>query len=368
VDTDSFDALSPLPQQPGTLLLHLLNRCNLHCRHCYLDASPQKDVVLPAEIVEGALAQLSGLGIDTAFFSGGEPFLYKDLPRVLAAASSQQNLAVVVCTNGTLIGSEEADLLRDHVVRVQVSGDGPEAFHDRFRGRTGAFRDMARGIALLTERGVPVKLVSTISRANYRWLPWIAQWASDQGIDQLSIQPLMLVGRGAELSDEALDTAQLCDLFLRLSDLGQVYRERGLRFSLTYRTRRFLLAHPCAAFLCDGERCHRHVDREIKKLVVREDGTVLPEIPTLSYRYALGNLRDAPLADLVRRYFDDGYERFKTLCRRTYQDTVPKWSAPLVPWEDLVSAYSRSPLESAVPSTDALSNVAVRVEVPAERT
>lgn len=73
------------------------------------------------------------------------------------------------------------DLLCDRVARVQVSCDGPESFHDRFRGRKGAFRDMARGVEHLSRRGVPLKVVMTISRTNYRWLSWFAAWASDRG-------------------------------------------------------------------------------------------------------------------------------------------------------------------------------------------
>lgn len=338
-----FAVLPPLPTKPGTMLVHLLNRCNLNCRHCYLDASPQRATVLPSKLVELAIADARQLGVETTFLSGGEPLLYKDLHRLLTAVANTGDMAVVICTNATLVTTEEADFLRDHVVRAQVSCDGTETFHDSFRRHQGAFRDMERGISFLTTRGVPIKVVATISDANVDSLSWLARWAHDHGVQELSLQPLMLVGRGARLQNHSLNSKQLCELFLKLSDLGHAYRNRGLKFSLSYHTRKFLLAHPCAAFLCDANRCHRHVEREIKKLILREDGTVLPEVPTLSYRFAIGNLHNCRLAGLVESYFENGYQAFQRLCRTTYQDIMPTWDAPLVPWEELVSEYSRRP-------------------------
>ena len=87
--------------------------------------------------------------------------------------------------------------------------------------------------------------------------------------------------------------------------------------------------------------CHRGVSKEIKKLVVREDGTVLPEVPNLNHEFALGNIRDGPLSILVRRYFDDGYSRFDSLCRTAYGEILPSWDCVIVPWEQILAERSR---------------------------
>jgi MoaA/NifB/PqqE/SkfB family radical SAM enzyme len=279
------------------------------------------------------------LGIGTIYLSGGEPFLYPRLPEVLTAAA-RQKAALVVCSNGTLIGPAEADWLKDSGASIQVSLDGPEAYHNHFRGSPEAYGQTCRGIEHLVAAAVPVSVAATISQDNIRWLPALAQWAAARGVGRISIQPLLQLGRGEHIQDKKLTQEQLGDLFLQLSDLGYAYRPRGLRFGLSYRTRSFLLAHPCAAYVCDGTKCHRKVDKEIKKLVIREDGTVLPEIPTLHPRFALGNLSQGSLAELVARYFADGYESFKDFCRGVYQEVMPGWTSPLVPWDEIVSERS----------------------------
>lgn len=333
---------SPLPHQPGVLLLHLLNRCNLLCQHCYLDAAPWRNTYLPLELAIRSLGEVEPLGIARIYLTGGEPFLYPGLPEVLAFVSGQQSFELYVSTNGTLIGTTEAALLKDTEAKVQVSIDGPEAYHDRVRGFKGAFRRASCGIRQLVAAGVPVAVVTTICQDNMASLPWLAAWVAGMGVERISVQPLLQLGRGSEIHDKKLSEEQLCDLFLQLSDLGHTYRSRGLRFSLAYRTRHFLLAHPCAAYVCNGTGCHRKVAKEIKKLVIREDGTVLPEIPTLNYRFALGNLHEGTLTELVARYFADGYAQFDRLCRTVYKEVMPTWTSPIVPWDEIVSERSWS--------------------------
>lgn len=333
---------SPLPHQPGVLLVHLLNRCNLLCQHCYLDAAPWHNTYLPLELVIRSLDEVESLGINKIYLTGGEPFLYPRLPEVLAFVYGQRSLELYVSTNGTLISTAEAVLLKDTGAKAQVSIDGPEAYHDLVRGFKGSFRRASCGIQELVAARVPVAVVTTICQDNMALLPWLAEWAAGMGVGRLSVQPLLQLGRGSEIHCKKLVEEQLYDLFLQLSDLGYTYRSRGLRFSLAYRTRRFLLAHPCAAYVCNGTGCHRKVTKEIKKLVIREDGTVLPEIPTLDYRFALGNLHQSTLTELVARYFDNGYAQFDRLCRTVYKEVMPTWTSPIIPWNEIVSERSHT--------------------------
>ena len=343
--------LTPLQSQPGILLIHLTNRCNLNCRHCYLEAGPTCHTELPLELALGALSETERLGLSTVYLSGGEPFLYRELPQVLAFAARQPNLALRISTNGTLIDAEQVALAKENNASVQISIDGPEPYHDEFRRSEGAFRRSSRAIQLLVQAGVPVTIVVTICQDNLSYLRGLAEWAAGMGVQRFSVQPLLKYGRGAEIEHKRLTADQLCKLFLELSDLGVAYRGRGLEFALSYHTKQLFLAHPCAAYVCNGAGCHRKVRKEIKRLVVRENGTVLPEIATLNPRFALGNLREGPLSELVDRYFHDGYAEFDRLCRRVYRDIMANWPSPLVPWDEIVADQSWARNELVKPGT-----------------
>jgi len=331
----------------GTLMLHLLGRCNLECRHCYMEGSPSRREELPVDLVLAAVAECKTLGVGTLYLTGGEPLLYRGLDDVLKTAAQVSGLEIALCTNGTSITARRAAFFADIGLRANISIDGDQEFHDHFRKQPGSFRASERGIRLMADAGVPVTVITTISQANLGLLPSIVEWSAQSGAVKLMVQPLLKLGRGARIADQRLSVDELNRVLLQLSDLANLLKAKAdetgatpLDCKLIGASPRFLKAHPCGAYVCNGGGCHRRIAREIKKLVVREDGTVLPEVPNLDHRYALGKIQGGPLSTLVTRYFENGYERFDLLCRTAYAEILPTWTAPIVPWEQIIAERS----------------------------
>jgi Fe-coproporphyrin III synthase len=348
-------AVEDVGRRQGTLMVHLLGRCNLQCQHCYMHGSPTRRERLPLHALIDAIEESEALGVGTLYLTGGEPLMYPRLAEVLAAADAIPGLEITVCTNGTLLNERHAELLRASHAKANISIDGDEEFHDRFRAVKGALRRSERGIGMLVDAGTNVTIVSTISRGNLHMLEALADWSATAGATRFRVQPLLHLGRAVELSDQHLTSAELNNLILRLTDLRSRY-DGKLDCGLIGVTRRYLNAHPCAAYVCNGQGCHRRMEKEIKKLVIREDGAILPEVTNLSHAFALGHLGDAPLTQLVARYFEAGYEHFDQLCRTTYADILPTWEAAVVPWDQIIADRSytwRAPdrPSTTVPST-----------------
>jgi Fe-coproporphyrin III synthase len=306
-----------------------------------MEGAPAKKEQLPLDLVLRAIGECAQLGIATLYVTGGEPLLYPGLEKALRLASGIPKLEVTVCTNAMLLQERHASLLRDVGAKVNVSVDGDEEFHDQFRNQRGSFRLMERGLRRVVEAGIPVTIVSTISRANLHLLPWLVRWAASAGAAQFRAQPLLNLGRGTEISDQRLSNHEMNRLLLQLTDLANVYRARGLKCNLVGASRSFLLKHPCGAYVCNGAGCHRRVAQEIKKLVIREDGTVLPEVTNLSHEFAIGRIEDGLLSEMVNQYFQDGYQRFDRLCRSTYAEVLPQWDSEFIPWDEIVAERSR---------------------------
>jgi Fe-coproporphyrin III synthase len=325
----------------GLLMLHLLGRCNLECRHCYMEGSPVRKEYLPLEQVLGAIGECKQLGIGTLCVTGGEPLLYRDIELVLRVARRDAQLQITLCTNGMLITPRLSALLRELSVRLNISVDGDEAFHDQFRNLKGAFRATEKGVRTAVEARIPITIVTTVSQDNLSLLPHTVGWAAKCGATQLLVQPLLKLGRGTNIAEQCLTFTQMNRLILQLSDLANQYRDTGLSCQVIGASRKFLLAHPCGAYVCNGMGCHRGVAKEIKKLVIREDGTVLPEVPNLSHRFALGRIEDGPLTAMVNRYFENGYGEFDRLCRTAYAEVLPEWDCVIVPWEQIIAERSQ---------------------------
>jgi MoaA/NifB/PqqE/SkfB family radical SAM enzyme len=306
-----------------------------------MEGSPSRQEKLPVSIVLDAISQCAELGVTDLYVTGGEVILYRGLEEVLRAAAAHEGLRVTVCTNGMLVNARHAALFSDLRVKVNVSIDGDESFHDYFRGQRGALHAAERGIRLMVDAQVPVSVVMTISRGNLDCLSGTVEWAANVGARGVFILPLLKLGRGRDLADQCLTDTQMNLMLVQLSDLANRYRSRGVTCSLNgVATRRFLMTHPCGAYVCNGAGCHRRVAREIKKLVVREDGTVLPELTNLSHDFALGSVYEAPLLTLVERFMDTDYARFDELCRTTYAEVLPNWDSTIVPWDAIVADRS----------------------------
>jgi Fe-coproporphyrin III synthase len=341
----------------GTLMVHLLGRCNLVCQHCYMEGGPERRERIPVEYVLEAIEACPALGIGTLYLTGGEPLLYPDLKQVVSEAVAVPGLSVTVSTNATMLTPRRVNFFAAQKVRLNVSIDGEPDFHDAFRRHQGAFAKTEAAVRAAVAAGIKVTIVTTISRANLTSLPRLVERAIHWGVATFRVQPLLRLGRGAILDNQRLTASEMDQLILQLSDLSNQHRA-VLRCSIIGLSRRFLLAHPCAAYVCNGAGCHRRVAKEIKKIVIREDGTILPEATNLNRRFAIGKLGEAPILELIRKYFEVGYERFDQLCRTAYQEVLPTWSGAIVPWDQIIAERSHERLpnvnsdRNASPSAD----------------
>jgi uncharacterized Fe-S cluster-containing radical SAM superfamily protein len=147
---DHLDAL--WFQVAGTL-------CNLECAHCFISCSPTNRTfgLLDLETFRAALAEGLALGVREVYFTGGEPFLHRDLVTMLA-----ESVAVVpttVLTNGMLLRDDTIQRLaraRDasrYSLELRISIDGPDApTNDAIRGE-GSFARAIDGVRRLAAAG-----------------------------------------------------------------------------------------------------------------------------------------------------------------------------------------------------------------------
>jgi radical SAM protein with 4Fe4S-binding SPASM domain len=142
------------------LELHLLHKCNLNCRHCYL--GPLQPVEMPVDHAIDVTRQFSDTGGLRLLISGGEPLLYKDLKTYLEQTRALK-IRRVLFTNGTLINSGNIEWL--DVDEIQFSLDGWKKGHEHLRGR-GTFEPTLQGIHLAAAAGIPVSISTMIHQYN----------------------------------------------------------------------------------------------------------------------------------------------------------------------------------------------------------
>ncbi len=165
----------------GTLWVQVTGTwCNLACTHCLNSSGPLNPWLktLDTELVIRYIKEGADLGIKNIYYTGGEPFLHKDM--LLLIAHALEVAPTTVLTNGTLITDEVADQLAALAetspysleIRISIDDVDPEK-NDRIRGK-GAFTKAVRALQLLHSRGLlPIVTATEILRDELpeeRWM------------------------------------------------------------------------------------------------------------------------------------------------------------------------------------------------------
>jgi len=203
---------------------NVTRRCNLKCVHCYAHADGRAgDYELTTKEGRELINDLSGYGVPVLLFSGGEPLARPDLPE-LAAYAVEKGMRSVISTNGTLITSEKARILKEiGLSYVGISLDGMKEVNDRFRGVRGAFEAALDGIRNSQAAGIKVGLRFTINKYNVGEIPSIFDLLEEMDIPRVCFYHLVYAGRGSELVKQDLtheETRKAVDLIIdRTNDL-----------------------------------------------------------------------------------------------------------------------------------------------------
>jgi len=134
--------------------------CNLQCTHCFISCSPTNHAheMMSLHDVRRHLDEAEALGVKEYYFTGGEPFLHREILEMLEAALARGPVSVL--TNGVLIRPETAERLRalsdasPYSLDLRISIDGADAAaNDAIRGQ-GTFERILAGIRNLAAAGL----------------------------------------------------------------------------------------------------------------------------------------------------------------------------------------------------------------------
>ena len=148
-----MDPDSPSPKI--SLLLELTSRCNARCSYCYNPArrTDELDTSKVLALIDKAVHEIAPYHMS---FSGGEPLLRPDLPKLVRHAK-EKALKVTVVTNGLLLNkARTTELLESGVDLFQVTLLAADrALHDRLEGGP-FFERVVSSIAELVNAGAQV--------------------------------------------------------------------------------------------------------------------------------------------------------------------------------------------------------------------
>ena len=181
---------------PSEVSIEVTHRCPLECQHCYNNL-PMSDVEarrreLSLEEYTHLFDELVEAGCLWILFTGGEIFARKDFLDIYTQAK-KKGFLITLFTNGTMITPKIADHLAEYrpfAIEITLYGATRETYEALTR-IPGSFDRCMRGIQLLLERGLPLKLKTVPTTINYHEVYEMKRFAEEDLGVEFKFDPLV---------------------------------------------------------------------------------------------------------------------------------------------------------------------------------
>jgi radical SAM protein with 4Fe4S-binding SPASM domain len=206
------------------LFLEMTARCNLRCKHCYMEAGLARPNEVAAHDMIHLVDEFANLGGTFVTLSGGEPLMYRNWP-IIAQYAADRGLRLSMMTNGTYLDEAVLATIRRLDIGVGLGLDGIRAeTHDANRGK-GSFAETVAALDLLVANGYQhnVTICFSALRFNVYDLPGIVEAMIARGLPRLYVSLMEDRGRAATFR-ERLELTEDQKVWL-LRYLYQVSRE-----------------------------------------------------------------------------------------------------------------------------------------------
>lgn len=223
-----------------TLVMHLVNECNLRCTYCYADGgeygAPKK--VMTKEVASEAVDFLIEKSYDepsvTIVLFGGEPFLNWGVLRHIVEYSQEKakefnkTIHYSVTTNGTLLTEKQMEFLSNYSIGVSVSMDGTKEAHDKNRplvGGQGSYDRVEKNVSKLMSihQTAPVGTRVTVAKG-YEEIEKSLTHLLSKGFYEVGFAPVTESNMNLALDEE--DLKRMLDQF---REIAEDYVQHALR-------------------------------------------------------------------------------------------------------------------------------------------
>jgi len=211
------------------------NRCNLKCRHCYLQVKNptgrKLDMIEWEKVIDSIASMKPGL----ICVSGKEVFIDPKGPDLLLHLRKIKNshneaTRIGFITNGTFLHKHKKTVLAMNPDYLDISLDGTEEYHDAIRGKgsfSKAFPNVKWAAGTFRERFFTSLTIHKLNAANFIETVDFLQKNGIHNIAAVFYKPQPYTDAGLTLSDTQVD-----ELFTRLHRLNSLNPEIPIKVML----------------------------------------------------------------------------------------------------------------------------------------
>jgi len=203
--------------------LEFTARCNNNCRHCYINVPAgdrrAKKEELSLDEIERIVDEAVSMGAMWCLVTGGEPLLRPDFEE-LYLMLKKKGLLVSVFTNATLVAKDHIRLFRHYPPRdIEVSVYGiRKSTYERVTRSPGNYEKFLKGLSLLQQSGLRIRLKTMALRSNNTELSEISKFCRQRTKDTFRFDPFLHLRydgdpiRNEDIKSERLSPAEIVSL------------------------------------------------------------------------------------------------------------------------------------------------------------
>lgn len=184
-----------IPSAPLAIAWNFTYLCNMNCGHCYSRTERGRELTQKEQ--KYVLKKFIKAKVMSINFGGGESLLKPSFFSI-AQLAKKNNISIALSSNGWLIDNAMAkrlSLLPVDVINISIDSADPNK-HDKFRATQGCFKRAVSAIRLLKQKGLKVKIMSVLSRVNYREIEKLIKLAEKLKVDEIGFKNYKPAGKG----------------------------------------------------------------------------------------------------------------------------------------------------------------------------
>jgi radical SAM/Cys-rich protein len=138
------------------LQINLGKRCNQTCRHCHVDAGPDRTEVMPRAVIEAIFTFIASANVKTLDITGGAPELHPHFREIVERASNAGLHVMHRCNLTAVLLPNYADIpaiLAKHNVEIVASLPYFQSRETDIQRGDGVFDESIRTLRILNELG-----------------------------------------------------------------------------------------------------------------------------------------------------------------------------------------------------------------------
>jgi MoaA/NifB/PqqE/SkfB family radical SAM enzyme len=183
-------------------ILQITERCNLHCKHCFVSSQNKGEYMSFEVIRDNILPRLLKLNVIKVSLTGGEPFMNPHLLDICNLLANN-DIEITICTNGTLVSNNVlSQFTKIPKLKFNISLDGFSfGSHGKFRGMKNS-TDFDQLLSNISNIGTIGKLNGLLCTPNSfceeQEFADICKFGKTNHAKYILFNPLSKIGRGQQ--------------------------------------------------------------------------------------------------------------------------------------------------------------------------